>query len=72
MPSLIRLSLVVGLAFGLAACGKRGQLDAPPSQTQAQQNEGAIGADGQARTQRSKRTPITPPKRDLFIDGLLD
>jgi predicted small lipoprotein YifL len=73
MPRLIRLSLVLGLALGLAACGKRGQLDAPPSQSQASQaQQGVIGADGQVRTQRPKRTPIVAPKRELFIDALLD
>ncbi len=64
--------LVVALAAGtlLSACGKRGPLEAPPSTTAA---PAETNADGTARGElRPKRTPILPPKRDLFIDRLLD
>jgi predicted small lipoprotein YifL len=74
MPRLIRLSLIALLAAGgLAACGKRGQLDPPPAAEPQQKAEPQSGA-GEGSTSRTgrKRIPITAPKRELFIDGLLD
>lgn len=72
----LRFSLVLVVAAGaLAACGKRGQLDPPPSQTrEADAKSGAATSDqpGQTRIGARKRVPITPPKRDLLIDGILD
>jgi predicted small lipoprotein YifL len=68
--TLLRVSIVALLAGSvLAACGKRGDLDPPPSATPAPKAEGA--APGQPGT-KPKRAPITVPKRDLFIDRLLD
>lgn len=65
--------LVVALAAGtlLAACGKRGQLEPPPGSAAAPAE--SAGSETNARDGlRPKRTPILPPKRDLFIDRLLD
>lgn len=65
--------LVVALAAGtlLTACGRRGPLEPPPG-TAPTAAEGT-DPDGTARDGlRNKRTPILPPKRDLFIDRLLD
>jgi predicted small lipoprotein YifL len=70
--TLFRISVVALLAGTmLSACGKRGALDAPPGLEPAPQPTAAPGAPGAAAS-RPKRTPITPPKRDLFIDRLLD
>lgn len=74
--TLLRISLVALLAGSvLTACGKRGQLDAPPDAAPAPKAapaEGAAPAAGGQQGVKPKRTPITPPKRDLFIDRLLD
>lgn len=80
MSRTLRLSLVLMLmAGGLAACGKRGQLEPPPSQKQAAEeaartgdNKAGEASAGQTRLGGKKRIPITPPKRDLFIDPILD
>lgn len=74
MPRTFRLTLALLLiAGGLTACGKRGQLEPPSAQKQAQE-EGAPGDSkaGETRAGGRKRIPITPPKRDLFIDGILE
>lgn len=71
--TLLRISLVALLAGSvLAACGKRGQLDAPPDAAPAPKAEAAAPGAGGQQGVKPKRTPITPPKRDLFIDRLLD
>ncbi|MCA3594206.1 MAG: lipoprotein [Methylobacterium sp.] len=65
--------LVVALAAGtlLTACGRRGPLEPPPGTASAPAE--STNPDGTARDGlRNKRTPILPPKRDLFIDRLLD
>lgn len=67
MPRIARLALVVTvLAFGLAACGKRGHLEPPPAENGAPEQKA-----GQTKLGGSKRSPITPPKRDLAIDWIL-
>lgn len=88
MSRTLRLSLILMLmAGGLAACGKRGQLEPPPSQKQAsEESDSAAPAAkakagdskagetnaGQTKLGGKKRIPITPPKRELFIDRILD
>jgi predicted small lipoprotein YifL len=80
MSRLVRLALVSTLlAGGLAACGKRGQLEPPPGTESArpkqEQPASATGGDrrpGETRIGGSKRVPITPPQRELLIDRLLD
>lgn len=86
MSRTLRLSLVLMLmAAGLAACGKRGQLEPPPSQKQAAEESERTAAPakagdskagetnaGQTKLGGKKRIPITPPKRELFIDRILD
>ncbi|HRE20230.1 MAG TPA: hypothetical protein PKW21_04260 [Rhabdaerophilum sp.] len=67
MPRIARLALVVTvLAFGLAACGKRGHLEPPPAENGAPQEKA-----GQTKLGGAKRTPIKAPKRDLAIDWIL-
>jgi predicted small lipoprotein YifL len=69
--TLFRISVVVLLAGSvLTACGKRGQLDAPPGSAPAPKAETSQESSSQGL--RPKRTPIVPPKRDLIIDRLLD
>lgn len=85
MSRTLRLSLVLMLmAGGLAACGKRGQLEPPPSQKQTAEEAAKTGDSktgdskagetnaGQTKLGGKKRIPITPPKRELFIDRILD
>ena len=76
MSSTLRLSLVLMLlAGGLAACGKRGQLEPPPSQQQASTQGGPDAKAGETAAPTKlgkKRVPITAPKRDLLIDAILD
>ncbi len=81
MPRFARLLVVSTLLVtGLAACGKRGPLEPPPGSEAArpkqEQTAGTGAADqrpaGETRLGGSKRTPITPPKRELLIDRLLD
>lgn len=69
---LPRLALVAILAGGLlTACGKRGQLEPPPGSTPAQPQQ-TTGTGSSAEGLKSKRTPITAPKRALPIDFILD
>lgn len=86
MPRLLPLSLAFALCLGVAACGKRGPLEPPPGQTQAREaakaeakakeaaESGLPGETQPAATKlgTKKRVPITPPKRDLIIDGILE
>lgn len=83
MSRIASLSLVLLLSLGLSACGKRGPLEPPPAQQEAaraakqeakaqQGGEPAAETSGQTKLGSKKRVPITAPKRDLFIDGILD
>ena len=80
MSRPVRLAFVmILLAGGLAACGKRGPLEPPPGSEAARPNQEQAGAAttgarpaGETRIGGNKRVPITPPKRDLLIDRLLD
>ncbi|MGL5445847.1 MAG: hypothetical protein ACRDBL_00885 [Rhabdaerophilum sp.] len=68
--SQIKILVVAMLASGLlAACGKRGALEAPPTQEQIDR---ARNPDGTYRRPEGTRGPIQPPKRSLPIDFLLD
>ncbi|MCA0422294.1 MAG: lipoprotein [Proteobacteria bacterium] len=64
----------VGLVLGLAACGKRGPLEPPPgsadaakSQKSQDDQQGIPGLKGA----KKRPPPVTPPKRDFFLDFLL-
>lgn len=68
--SQIKILVVAVLASGLlAACGKRGPLEAPPTQEQIDK---ARNRDGTPRRPEGTRGPIQPPKRSLPIDFILD
>jgi predicted small lipoprotein YifL len=68
--SQIKFLVVAMLACGLlTACGKRGPLEAPPTQEQIDR---ARNPDGTSRRPEGTRGPIQPPKRSLPIDFLLD
>lgn len=68
--SQIKILVVAVLASGpLAACGKRGALEAPPTQEQIDR---ARNPDGTPRRPEGTRGPIQPPKRSLPIDFILD
>lgn len=74
MLRTLRLSLVLMLmAGGLAACGKRGQLEPPGGQKQGVEDATpASDTAGQTKIGGKKRIPITAPKRDLPIDFILE
>lgn len=86
MSRMLRLSLVLLLtAGGLAACGKRGPLEPPGGREAAKQQQqaeaktadqkagdGKAGDNAAPKAGGKKRIPITPPKRDLPIDILLE
>lgn len=74
MVRIVRLSLLVLLAGAvLAGCGKRGQLEPPPSQTAAQKQAEDQKPEGEKKQEGArKRVPIVPPKRDLPIDWILE
>lgn len=81
MSRLLPLSLVLVLGLGLSACGKRGPLEPPPgsqpAKVKAAEPDKADPAANGAQPSHNKlggkkRVPITPPKRDLFIDGILE
>ena len=76
MLRTVRLSLVLMLiAGGLAACGKRGQLEPPGSQKQAAEDGTPAPANDTANQTKlggKKRIPIVAPKRDLPIDFILE
>jgi predicted small lipoprotein YifL len=68
--SRIKILMIALLASSvLAACGKRGNLDAPPT---AEQIERARNPDGTYRRPEGTRGPIQGPKRSLPIDFILD
>lgn len=68
--SRIKMLVVILLAGGaLAACGKRGALEAPPT---AEQIERARNPDGTYRRPEGTRGPIPKPQRSLPIDFILD
>jgi predicted small lipoprotein YifL len=69
MPRLVRLAFVLLIAtVPLAACGKRGQLEPPPSSVQNAED----GEAGRTKAGGRKRVPIVAPKRDLLIDSILE
>ncbi|MCA0401891.1 MAG: hypothetical protein LCH38_13865 [Proteobacteria bacterium] len=73
MPRLLRIAFVTFLATGaLTACGKRGHLEPPPAQKADSGEANAGDRPAQTKLGGAKRTPITPPKRDLIIDGILE
>ncbi|OYU46946.1 MAG: hypothetical protein CFE31_19080 [Rhizobiales bacterium PAR1] len=78
MRRTVRLSLVLMLiAGGLGACGKRGQLEPPGGQKQATgeavpASTGDTTTAGQTKLGGKKRIPIVAPKRDLPIDFILE
>jgi predicted small lipoprotein YifL len=73
VPAYSRLALIGVLAatLALAACGRKGPLDLPPSSSADATQQ--AGATQQAAAPRSN-DPRRPqgPNRHLLIDGLLD
>jgi predicted small lipoprotein YifL len=71
--SLFRAVIVAMLAGGLAsACGKRGQLEPPPGAAQANTPANSAETTSGREGLGNRRQPITPPKRSLPIDFILD
>jgi predicted small lipoprotein YifL len=80
---LARLALIAGgLSLALAACGRRGALEAPPTasvapngqpaapQAEADDEEGAAVVPGQTQAQKRSRA-YNVPKRPFVLDPLL-
>ncbi len=71
-----RLIVIAGaVALALAACGRRGALEAPPDpnapkETQTQSQQGSI-APSPVGTPRRSNTGITVPKDPFILDPLL-
>jgi predicted small lipoprotein YifL len=61
---------VVLIALCCAGCGRRGRLDLPPDDT-ATAAPAPVGADGQAKPVREKRTKQVPPPKDFILDPLI-
>lgn len=72
--TVLRLA-AVGLVLGLAACGKRGPLEPPPGSADAAKSQKAQDGQQQGipgiKGAKKRPPPITPPKRDFFLDFLL-
>ena len=68
--TLFRLALGAGLAVSLAACGKRGALEAPytPEEEAA---EARRASDPTAGPPKRRDSTIHPPRRDTPFDFLL-
>jgi predicted small lipoprotein YifL len=78
----LRLALIGALAatFGLAACGRKGPLDPPPSASVAGEQQQAnpmvsplvtpIG--GQPQTGKTTQPVVQAPKQHIFLDDLLN
>lgn len=72
MPPLFRFMLVGIICAGLlGGCGRRGQLEPPPGAPKASPEAAGEGSAPRSSV-APKRVPITPPKRDLVIDAILE
>jgi predicted small lipoprotein YifL len=60
-------AVAAALAFGLAACGKKGPLDPPPSASISQPQTA-----GEASAEPAQPSGPTPRRERIFLDWLLD
>jgi predicted small lipoprotein YifL len=70
MNALIKILAFSVLLIGVSACGRRGNLEPPPSPSTPQ--TGASEAADPTKVTPRRPPAITAPKRELFIDPLLD
>lgn len=69
---LLRLALAGASALSLAACGKRGALQAPPTEEEnANEARRAAGDPTAPRPKQRKAGPIPSPRKDTPFDFLL-
>lgn len=64
------LLLALGVALGAAGCGRRGDLEPPPSPNAVAPTPSPTG-DPLAAMSHHKDQPITPPKGPFALDPLL-
>jgi predicted small lipoprotein YifL len=73
---LFRLTLVGALAAGLAACGRKGPLDLPPTAAAAPAQQTTtsplVPPIGSAPTTQPTQANPTPPNRSFVLDPLLN
>lgn len=67
------LPLAVALACGLAlaGCGRRGAPEAAGTERQVKAAEPGVATPAPQASRSSRRTPITPPRRETYFDFLL-
>lgn len=68
--AFLRFAALAALGAPLAACGKRGALEKPPTAEEIAAAEQAK-ADGRAAPRRRRDTSIKPPRKDTPFDFLL-
>jgi predicted small lipoprotein YifL len=73
---LFRLTLMSALAAGLAACGRKGPLDLPPTAAAAPAEQTTasplVPPIGTAPTAKPAQASPTPPNRSFVLDPLLN
>lgn len=70
--AFLRLAAAAALGLPLAACGKRGALEKPPTAEEIAADQArAAGQPGAARPRRRGDTRIVPPRRETPFDFLL-
>lgn len=68
--AVLRLAALAALGAPLAACGKRGALEKPPTAEEVAAAEQAK-AEGRQPPRRRRDTSIRPPRKDTPFDFLL-
>ena len=68
---VLRLALAGAAVLPLAACGKRGALEAPYTEEEKANEARRAAGDATAPRRRPRRGPIPPPRGDTPFDFLL-
>lgn len=68
---LLRVALAGGAALTLSACGKRGALEAPPTEEEKANEARRAAGDTTAPKRKRRAGPIPSPRKDTMFDFLL-
>ena len=68
---LLRLALIGAAAAPLAGCGKRGALEAPPTEEEKANEARRAAGDTTAPRRKRRAGPIPSPRKDTPFDILL-